>query len=397
MPTKKPRKSTIAKRPLDAEVEVEPQHQPRATARTISRAYGRAVAGFTLVALLLAGVIVTVTGSRASVTITPKVSERQVPFSISVVAGEASSTGTLPGRLLEMATTTSETVGIQQAPSQPDPDAKAAGSVTISNSSASPQQLVATTRLLSADGKLYRLVAGVTVPAKGSVVARVQADQPGAEFAIAPTVFTIPGLNPSRQLEVTAASAEAFALAAAGGSLTQEQIDAARGQALAAINERLKPLLQASLLENESLTSEAVTTTALELRTEAKPGDEVSSVTFSGDVRISATLFNERDLRSAAAAEAGPGADPSSASFTVQRAATGSKAIATVSGTVVVRATDLNVSPEDLTGRSKADARVYLELLPGVASAKVKLRPSWFSRLPQDPSRVTITVLNPSS
>lgn len=366
-----------------------------AATRTISRAYGRAVAGFTLVAVLLAGVILTVTGSRATVTVTPKVNEREVPFSLTVASGETGDAASLPGRLLELATTTSETVEIAAEATSSDPDARASGDVVISNDSGTPQQLVATTRLLSSDGKLFRLVRAATVPANGSVAATVQADEPGAAFAIGPTSFTVPGLNPTRQQQITAASSKPFTLASTGGGLTEEQLGEARSRALAAISKRLSPQLEGSLFDNESLREEAVTTTALELKADAEAGDRVTSVTFSGSVRVSVTLFNDQELRRRAAASAGQGADAASVRYTVQRAPTGSAAIATAIGTVTVRSSELSLAPGDLTGRTKADAQVYLQLLPGVESAEVKLRPRWFTRLPQDPSRIVITIGEP--
>ncbi len=387
MPT--PKRPSIRKRALDADPV--PETHVAAT-RTISRAYGRAVAGFTLVAVLLAGVILTVTGSRATVTVVAKVNERSVPFIFSVASGQSSSSDSLPGRLLELATTTSETVAVTPEPQAADPSAKAGGEVTISNSSGVPQQLVATTRLQTADGKLFRLQRAVTVPANGSVTGSVLADEAGAQYAIGPSSFTIPGLNPSRQQQVTAASSQAFTQKAAGRGLTEAQLAEARSRALAAITAKLSPLLKASLFENESLTDEAVTTTALELATDAEAGDEVTSVTFAGTVRVSATLFNEQELRRRAAAAAGAGANAGTVRYAVQRAASGSESIATVAGTVNVRSADVSVQATDLTGRTKAEAQVYLELLPGVESAEVKLRPRWFTRLPQDASRITIRI-----
>jgi hypothetical protein len=387
-PTKRP---TIRKRSLDPD-SVPASHV--VATRTISRAYGRAVAGFTLVAVLLAAIIITITGSRATITVTPKLSEREVPFTINISSGQTSGTDSLPGRLLELATTTSETVTITKAAAAPDPNAMAIGEVTISNSSGVLQQLVATTRLLTTDGKLYRLQKNVTVPANDSVVATVQADQAGAQFAIGPSTFTIPGLNPTRQQQITASNTQPFTLAATTDDITEAQLADARSRALEVITGRLSPLLKASLFDNETLTEAAVTTTPLELKANVAVGDTAAAITFSGSVRVSATLFNDQELRRRAVALAGANADLNDVHYIVQRAATGSSAIASITGTVTVRTSELTLQPTDLTGRTKADAQVYLELLPGVASAEVKLRPRWFNRLPQGPTRITIKVLD---
>ena len=68
------------------------------------------------------------------------------------------------------------------------------GQITLYNKYNKSQPLVASTRLLSASGKLYRLKNSVTVPAGGQVVADVYADQAKPEMAVGAELFTIPGL-----------------------------------------------------------------------------------------------------------------------------------------------------------------------------------------------------------
>jgi len=70
------------------------------------------------------------------------------------------------------------------------------GTVTLVNNSSKNQPLVATTRLLATDGKLFRLKEKVNVPAGGTITANVYADKSGADTTLdATTKFTIPGLG----------------------------------------------------------------------------------------------------------------------------------------------------------------------------------------------------------
>ena len=70
------------------------------------------------------------------------------------------------------------------------------GTVTLINNSSRNQPLVATTRLLSVDGKLFRLKEMVNIPAGGTIAANVYADKPGADNTPdSTTKFTIPGLG----------------------------------------------------------------------------------------------------------------------------------------------------------------------------------------------------------
>ena len=83
---------------------------------------------------------------------------------------------------------------------------EAIGEVTIINNYNKNQPLVATTRLLAPDGKLFRLKNTVNVPAGDSVTVEIYADEPGPEMAIKPTKFTIPGLWAGMQDDIYAES-----------------------------------------------------------------------------------------------------------------------------------------------------------------------------------------------
>jgi type IV pilus assembly protein PilM len=73
------------------------------------------------------------------------------------------------------------------------------GTVRIVNNSSGGQTLIATTRLLSESGVLFRIKDRVFVPAGGNVAVAVAADKPGAAGDIPPSRFTVPGLPPSQQ------------------------------------------------------------------------------------------------------------------------------------------------------------------------------------------------------
>ena len=84
------------------------------------------------------------------------------------------------------------------------------GTVTLINNYNKNQALVATTRLLSADNKLFRLVNAVNIPAGGQVTAQIYADKPSQEMAIGPSTFSIPGLWLGLQDKIYARSDQAF-------------------------------------------------------------------------------------------------------------------------------------------------------------------------------------------
>lgn len=85
------------------------------------------------------------------------------------------------------------------------------GKVTIINNYNKNQPLVATTRLLSPDNKLFRIKNTINVPAGGSQEVEIYADLASAEMAIGPTKFTIPGLWAGLQDKIYGESKEKFA------------------------------------------------------------------------------------------------------------------------------------------------------------------------------------------
>jgi len=54
---------------------------------------------------------------------------------------------------------------------------------------------VANTRFADPNGKIFRISKAITVPAKGTLVVTLTADQAGASYNIGPSTFSIPGLS----------------------------------------------------------------------------------------------------------------------------------------------------------------------------------------------------------
>lgn len=169
---------------------------------------------------------------------------------------------------------------------------QATGIVTITNTMSSAQPLVATTRLLSQEGVLFRLKKGVTVPANGSVTAEVYADQKGSSGNIAPANFTIPGLTPAKQKLVNAKSDNAFT----GGIryqsvLSQEEIDIAVALFKDELLEDAKSTLRDQL--TNKYTGEEFFVDIIDENISGKAGDKVATFDISLSVEVSGVFFDE--------------------------------------------------------------------------------------------------------
>lgn len=96
-----------------------------------------------------------------------------------------------------------ETIQLEKEDSQTSPATevakggqKARGQIIIYNTySSSPQKLISQTRFQTPDEKIYKIQEPVSVPGNGSLEVTVYADNPGPEYNIGLTDFTIPGLK----------------------------------------------------------------------------------------------------------------------------------------------------------------------------------------------------------
>ncbi len=175
-------------------------------------------------------------------------------------------------------------------------DGEAMGVVTITNDLSTPQPLVATTRLLTPEGILFRLRHGVTVPAHATVDAEVYADKKGSSGDIGPSTFTIPGLTQAKQTLVTASSTTAMS----GGVtsivvLSQEEID----QAVQALQHELVEDSKEELRQQRThnYQGEAFFSETQEKVVDAHAGDEVGSFVIELSVTVSGVFYDDEALK----------------------------------------------------------------------------------------------------
>ncbi|MBI4256712.1 hypothetical protein HY626_01490 [Candidatus Uhrbacteria bacterium] len=178
----------------------------------------------------------------------------------------------------------------------------ARGTVTIYNSLTFAQALVATTRLLSETGILFRLESAVTVPAGGSVEAQVYADIAGESGNIQPTRFSIPGLSATRQESVYATSAEAFT----GGVysvavVSQAELDAAASELELSLLEDAKAMLIAEV--GETFTGQSYDVEVVDKTFSIEPDTEAQSFDVTLTLKVTAVFFDQEALGKIAVAK----------------------------------------------------------------------------------------------
>ncbi len=188
---------------------------------------------------------------------------------------------------------------------------KARGTVKIINHySSAAQPLVATTRVLSEEGKLFRLINGVTVPGMegeepGEVEVKVIADQPGADYNIEPASFTIEGFKGGPKYEKFEVISEEKM---AGGSdeiknnkvkyVTESDIDQARKESVDLLNKALEEKIQKKIGENRNFLLDSIEKEIISSRSSLQAGEMGENFDFTIKERIRAITFNQEDLKS---------------------------------------------------------------------------------------------------
>lgn len=170
------------------------------------------------------------------------------------------------------------------------------GKVKVINEYSKNQPLVATTRLLSSDDKLFRVKNTVNVPAGGSVEVEIYADEPSQELAIAPGKFTIPGLWAGLQDKIYAESYESFEFKKeVKKSISQKDID----DAINALREKLMAKAQEQVGDKNNSSQKnifSVDSDGAQIEISNKVGEEVD--TFNGSMKavISIITINPDDV-----------------------------------------------------------------------------------------------------
>ncbi|NQV90301.1 hypothetical protein HQ487_02735 [Candidatus Uhrbacteria bacterium] len=178
----------------------------------------------------------------------------------------------------------------------------ARGSVTIYNNLSFAQQLVETTRFLSESGVLFRLEDTVSVPAGGSVVAEVYADEVGATGNSEPSRFTIPGLSAARQESVYAQSTEAFT----GGEyaiaiVTQGEMDLAADELEAELLEDAKAMLLNQ--GGEAFTGQSYDVEIIEKTFSIEPETEAQRFDVALTLKVTSVFYETEALEKIAIAK----------------------------------------------------------------------------------------------
>lgn len=189
-------------------------------------------------------------------------------------------------------------------------ESKAKGVIRIYNAyNSSSQTLVATTRFMSPDGKIFRLIDKVVVPGakieNGKIIpsyidAEVVADKPGESYNIGPTKFTIPGFQGTPRYETFyGESLKPMTGGYIGETKIVGQSDVNKAKqkildiAFVSLNEELKSKIPPTAV----VLDDAKQLILVESTTTPKIGEKADEFELSAKVVLKSLVFDENDIK----------------------------------------------------------------------------------------------------
>lgn len=274
------------------------------------------------------------------------------------------------------------------------------GKVKIINNYSKNQPLVATTRLLSADNKLFRIKNTINVPAGSSVEVDIYADNNSADMAIAPGKFTIPGLWEGIQDKIYAESYSAFTFdQAVDKFISQSDID----EAIKVVNQEIVAKAQEKAIStsNSQKSIFSLDPSSLEVEISNEVGEEVDSFSVKIKGVVNIITLNEEDVIKVIKQKLAildfnqDRSQVESESLSYELLSFNpDKSLAELRVNFSARTSSLGedglINREHLVNLSEKQIRAYLDGIGGLDSYELIFKPKFFRRAPILVDRITI-------
>lgn len=352
---------------------------------------------------------------KAVVHVTPYLTEQTLDMSFDGKTGvsEGDPSGTIPVRIVERDEV--KTVSVTATGSVGSSSQKARGTIVISNAyGRDPQTLVATTRFETADGKVFRLLEGVTVPGMtgtggatqpGATEASVVADQPGADFNIGPTAFAIPGFKGSPKFaKFTAQSTKAMTGGGSGGAdmtvVARSDLDRAGKDAGDAARDDFLASLKPTLGADEKVLDGEVEVAPNGAPSAPQVGAPATTFDYAASFKLRAMVISERGIREKLQASGEKGNGSLRFKATDLTIDYGESVPNFSDGTIRIKAhgvlaltsdIDSNALRQALLGKDENGIQQILNAFPEVKKVRVEFSPPLLiSSIPRTASRVSI-------
>jgi len=364
--------------------------------------YKRLAIIFSVFVLIILALVIYFSFSKTIITVHLAPKDATTNFNINIkneiTAEEATSGYNLTGFLLS--TTVNGSQNFTNTNKGEQAEAQATGTVTIYNNWSENQPLMATTRLLTPDGILFRIKERVDVPAGGKIEnIEVYADQQGTSGNIEPTTFTIPGLWQGLQEKIYAENSEPMT----GGlretkfitqKIINETSDVLKGELVEKAKTKLEQTEEIKNHPYQKL-GQAVATVTLEQESSASDGDEADSFDINIKLRVIVVNLDETQLLNIAKnylTEELPSDEKlfkssnQALSYSVEEynleGQTASIKVKFTAATILQSSNPI-FDKENLTNKNSQEINTYFSSFEEILSVNVKFSPFWITTTPK--------------
>jgi hypothetical protein len=294
-----------------------------------------------------------------------------------------------------------------------DVSRSASGTITIYNGyNTSSQRLIANTRFVAPDGKIYRIHDSVVVPGAiknadgtltaGSISTTVFADSPGAAYNRADTKLSVAKFKEDKDPR----NEKFFAMTSGitGGFVGSEPAvaQADLNQAADLIKQGLSQAAQSSLASQVPPGFIAVPgSLQITFSTLSQTAGQNNTATIAQSATMSASVLRVSDLAAAIAKETVPNYGGESMSIgdisqlslaTATTTKAGDTITLSLSGNpMLVWQYDADALKAAIVGKKKGSFQSIIEsFAPAISRAEAKVRPFWESSFPTDPKKIQV-------
>lgn len=317
----------------------------------------------------------------------------------------------IPAQIFERTITKSKTVVTS---GEQEINKRARGIIKVYNAfSSAPQTLVAATRFISEDGKLFRIEETIVVPGSevegGKIIpsyieAEVVAAEPGSEFNIGPSSFSIPGFKgTAKYLAFYGKSENSMSGGRTGTAriVSKSDYEGAENQLKDELREAATKELKLSLQEGFVVPSGADSISDVALSSTKNVGEEAGEFKITGSLSLKAFVVRKADVINLLSRDFESRFDGKRLLLEGQeidyriQGIDFNRAILDLQASYSARAS-AKVSEEAIRngvlGGEEREARSFLASYPGISEAKLTFWPFWVHNIPLDPSKTEIII-----
>ncbi|MDO8577481.1 MAG: hypothetical protein Q7R55_01270 [Candidatus Wildermuthbacteria bacterium] len=240
--------------------------------------------------------------ARANVTVTPVSRDIVLEEMFSAEPGAASSVEkkTIPGTLLMQEQSGTK---LFSSTGKENKETKAQGTIRVFNNQAKTQILIAQTRFISEEGKLFRSTSRITIEPEGFTDVAVLAAEAGSSYNIESSNFSLPGLLGSAIY--TLVYGKSSQPMAGGGEtevsvVTEADLRSAEESFTKELLGNAKDQLYKSAVAPMTVINESLREEVIKASSSVEAGAPISQFHVTGKVRVKALAFNQEELQSLA-------------------------------------------------------------------------------------------------